>query len=107
MSISAKLSYTKNKLSEFFFRKDKNYTIRLIGLVVFVIVFSIEITQGFTELERYLQALIYQIGYQLPKDPKLVTVVKKDETSSSLLNMDINNRHIHSSMFKVLGQRQK
>ncbi|MBQ3644082.1 MAG: CHASE2 domain-containing protein [Candidatus Riflebacteria bacterium] len=107
MSISAKLSNIKSKLSKFFFRKDKNYTIRLIALVVFVIVFSIEITLGFTELERYLQALIYQIGYQLPKDPKLVTVVKKDETSSSLLNMDINNRHIHSSMFKFLGQRQK
>jgi adenylate cyclase len=108
MSISAKLSNIKSKVSKFFIRKEKNLTLSLlIGLFIAVIVFSIFTMHGFDEFERYLQALIYHIGYKLPKDRNLVTVVKKDETSSSLLNMDINNRRIHASLFNFLGQRQK
>ena len=108
MSISAKLSNVKNKLSKLFFRKDKNYITALsTGLVVTFVVLMLTSHNVFGEFERYLQALIYHLGYELPKDRNLVTVVKKDETSSALLNMDINNRHIHSSLFNFLGQRQK
>lgn len=108
MSISAKFSDVKNKLSKVFFRKDKNFIIAFVtALMVTFVVLMLTSYNVFGEFERYLQALIYHIGYQLPKDPKLVTVVKKDETSSSLLNTDLNNRHIHASVLNFLGQRQK
>ena len=97
-----------SKLSKLFFRKDRNIALSLlIGFLVIIFVFLIEINQGFLEFERYIQALIYHIGYKLPKDTKLVTVVKKDKTTESLLNIDPNNRHIHASFFNFLGQRQK
>ncbi len=108
MSIFSKMSNIKSKFSKFFFRKDRNFTLSLmIGFLVIIIVFMIEINQGFLEFERYIQALIYHIGYKVPKDSKLVTVVKKDKTTRSLLNIEPNNRHIHASFFNFLGQRQK
>ena len=111
MSISEKFSNIKSKLSKFFIRKEKNFTLSLlIGLFIASIIILIYSYHGFVEMENYLQALIFHIGhigYEVPEERNLVTVVKKDETSSSALNMDLNNRHIHASLFRFLGQRQK
>ena len=108
MSISSKLSNIKSKLSKLIIRKDTNYKNSLvIGVIVAIIVFGLNANQFFLEFERYLQALIYHIGFTLPKNPNLVTVVKKDDTSASYLKSKVNNRHIHASLFNFLGQRQK
>ena len=108
MSIFSKLSGIKTKIYKFFFRKDTNYSNAVkIGLIIAVFVSVLYGYNFFGESERYLQALIYQLGYKLPKNPNLVTVVKKDQTTSSLLKKDPNDRHIHSSLFNFLGQRQK
>ncbi len=108
MNISSKLSNIKSKLSKLFLKKEKNYTLSLvIGLVVFIVVLLLSSHHVLDEFERYLQAFIYQFGYQIPEDRNLVTVVKKDDTTARYLRTKVNSRDIHASMFNFLGQRQK
>ncbi len=102
-----KLSDIKARASKFFFRKDKNYVNGLlIGLIITVIVGIMFCTNSFAEMETFLQALIFQMGYKLPDNPREVIVVKKDQTSSALMGIDPNRRD-YASLINLLGSKQK
>lgn len=107
MSIKEKFVNFKEKLSKFFFRKERNYVTGLIvGIVIFLFIIILYYSNSFYELETSIQALIYQLGYKLPSNPDLVTVVKKDNISSFLLNTDPGRRE-YASLIKFLGSSQK
>lgn len=97
----------KEKFSRAFYRKDKNYWNGLfIGILVAVVVTTIKLGDGFYSIETYLQTLIYQYGYKLPEDTGKVTVVKKDQTTSSLIDKD-PGRSEYASLINFLGSSVK
>ena len=97
----------KEKFSKAFYRKDKNYRNGLlIGILVAVAVAAIKFCDGFYSIETYLQTLIYQYGYKLPETTNIVTIVKKDQTTSSLINKD-PGRSEYASLINFLGSTVK
>ena len=107
MSINSMFAKVKSKIAKFFFKKDKNIFMSLIiGLIISIIMIYLFLGKIFADYETNVQALIYQFGYKLPKDPTLVTIVKKDQTTSRLINKAIGRRE-YASIFNFLGQRQK
>ncbi len=97
----------KDKFSKVFGRKDNNYINGLfVGLLVAIVTTVIYFSNGFDNIETYLQTLIYQYGYKLPEKTNIVTVVKKDQTTSSLLNQDPGRKE-YASMINFLGSTVK
>lgn len=97
----------KEKFSRAFYRKDKNYRNGLfVGILVSIVTAVIFLSNGFDNVETYLQTLIYQYGYKLPEDTGIVTVVKKDQTTSSLLNQDPGRKE-YASLINLLGSTVK
>ena len=101
------ISKVKDNLLRFFFKKDRNYFLGLsIGIMSALFISGLYLIDVFNNLETYMQALIYQIGYQLPDNTGLVTVVKKDQTTSSLINKDPGRRE-YASLLNLLASTQK
>lgn len=97
----------KEKFSRNLYRKDKNYRNGLlVGLLAAIITATIYLSRGFNNIETYMQALIYQYGYKLPENTGIVTVVKKDQTTSSLINEDPGRRE-YASLINLLGSTIK
>lgn len=100
------LTKIKEKLSKTFFRKDKNYFNGIaVGVLVATLMVIIYCSNGFYDLETYLQVLIFQYGYKVPDNVSEVTIVKKDQTTSSLINKDPGRRE-YASMINFLGSSQ-
>lgn len=77
-----------------------------LGLGTFAVFVILYFAGAFWGLEEYCQALVVQVGAGKRAEPSTVYVVKKDQTTSALLDKN-PDRAEFASVFRYLGQGQK
>lgn len=107
MGFSSRIKNYEHRLSKLLLKKDISlassfYVASFVVVIVSILFFS----NAFNGIETYLQALIYQFGYKVPDNTGKLVVVKKDQTTSALINKE-PGRIEYASLFNLLGSSQK
>ncbi|NCB37369.1 MAG: CHASE2 domain-containing protein [Erysipelotrichia bacterium] len=84
---------------------DKYRTGLIFGFCCAFVSFLLAAGGFFRGLDNYLNALIFQFGYQLPKTNNQIVIVKKDQATSELIGKN-PDRTEFASMFSLLGNPQ-
>ena len=85
--------------------KGLNFNGLISGIIVAIIAFLMMAGGFFRSFDHYLNAMIFQYGYQVPEHRFPVVVVKKDQATSELLGKN-PDRLEFASLFKFLGNSQ-